>query len=66
MADTTGPTWRKATASQANGNCVEVATLPDGTIGVRDSKNPTGAVLVFTRARCGRGSTGPVRASSTI
>ena len=32
----------------ANGNCVEVATLPDGMIGIRDSKNPDGPVLRFT------------------
>ena len=42
------PTWVKATASFANGNCVEVATLPDGMIGIRDSKNPDGPVLRFT------------------
>jgi Domain of unknown function (DUF397) len=41
-------TWVKATASFANGNCVEVATLPDGMIGIRDSKNPDGPVLRFT------------------
>jgi hypothetical protein len=31
--------WRKATASDANSGCVEVAFLPDGRVGVRDSKN---------------------------
>jgi Domain of unknown function (DUF397) len=31
--------WRKATASDANSGCVEVAFLTDGRIGVRDSKN---------------------------
>ena len=35
--------------SYANGNCLEVASLPDGEIGVRDSKDPDGAVLRFTR-----------------
>jgi Domain of unknown function (DUF397) len=50
VADTTGLRWRKSKASQGNGNCVEVAAMPDGMIAVRDSKNPTGAVLVFTRA----------------
>lgn len=41
--------WIKATDSLANGECVEVATLPDGTIGLRDSKDPEGPVLTFTR-----------------
>jgi hypothetical protein len=31
-----------------NGNCVEAAELPDGHIGVRDSKSPHGPVLRFT------------------
>jgi hypothetical protein len=42
--------WRKATASQANGSCVEMAPMPDGSVAVRDSKHPDGGVLVFTRA----------------
>jgi hypothetical protein len=41
-------TWIKSSRSFANGNCVEVAELPDGHIGVRDSKNPDGPVLRFT------------------
>lgn len=32
-----------------NGNCVEVAGLPGEFVGVRDSMNPTGAVLGFTQ-----------------
>jgi len=43
--------WIKSSKSGTNGgNCVEVARLDDGTIGVRDSKNPDEAVLRFTRA----------------
>jgi hypothetical protein len=34
--------------SYANGNCVEVADLPGGEIGVRNSRNSTGPVLRFT------------------
>lgn len=47
--DPTPAVWRKSTRSQAATNCVEVADLPGGTA-VRDSKNPTGAVLRFTTA----------------
>ena len=43
------PKWIKARRSQGNSNCVEVGRLDDETIGVRDSKNPDGAVLKFTR-----------------
>jgi hypothetical protein len=41
--------WRKSTHSGTQGNCVEVRAI-DGTIEVRDSKNPTGSVLRFTHA----------------
>ena len=40
--------WTKSSASFSNSNCVEVAELPDGQIGVRDSKSPHGPVLQFT------------------
>jgi hypothetical protein len=40
--------WIKSSLSFSNGNCVQVAILPDGMIGVRDSKDPDGAVLRFT------------------
>jgi hypothetical protein len=42
--------WRKSTFSGNNGNCVEVAALPDGRVAVRDSKDPQAGTLVFTRA----------------
>jgi len=42
--------WRKAKASQTNGNCVEVAGIPGGGVAVRDSKDPDGPVLRFTAA----------------
>jgi hypothetical protein len=47
--DTENLTWRKARASSGNGgNCVEVAELPDG-FAMRDSKDPHGPALKFTR-----------------
>jgi hypothetical protein len=43
-----GLTWIKSSLSFSNGNCVEVASLPDALVGVRDSKDPAGPVLRFT------------------
>jgi hypothetical protein len=40
--------WVKSSLSFANGNCVEVASLPRGEVGVRDSKHPARPHLVFT------------------
>ena len=40
--------WIKSSFSLAQGSCVEVASLPDGGVGVRDSKDPSGPVLRFT------------------
>lgn len=38
--------WFKSSRSDTGGKCVEIAFLDD-TIGVRDSKDPTGPVLTF-------------------
>jgi hypothetical protein len=40
--------WIKSSLSFANGNCVEVADLPDGTVGIRHSRDTGGPVLRFT------------------
>ncbi|MFE7796835.1 DUF397 domain-containing protein [Nocardia sp. NPDC057440] len=40
--------WFKSSRSAAQADCVEVAFLEDGVVGLRDSKNPTGPALVFT------------------
>ncbi|AHH15859.1 hypothetical protein DUF 397 [Nocardia nova SH22a] len=40
--------WFKSSHSQGTSECVEVAWLVNGSVGVRDSKNPTGPALVFT------------------
>ncbi len=45
-----GPAWIKSSLSAANSNCVEAARLSDGHVGVRDSKDPHGGVLLFTPA----------------
>lgn len=42
-----GP-WVKSSLSGACGDCVEVASMPGGGIGVRDSKDAAGPVLHFT------------------
>lgn len=42
--------WRKATASQANDGCVEVAVITAGLVAVRDSKNRSAPPLIFTAA----------------
>ncbi|MEU1736333.1 DUF397 domain-containing protein [Streptosporangium sp. NPDC020145] len=45
-------TWRKSSLSSADGgDCVEVASLPEGGHAVRDSKDPSGPALAFTPAQ---------------
>ncbi len=42
--------WRKSTASNHNGSCVELAQLPEGSIAMRNSRFPAGPALIYTRA----------------
>jgi hypothetical protein len=42
--------WRKSTASNPSGNCVELAELAGGEVALRNSRFPAGPVLVGSRA----------------
>lgn len=46
--------WQKSTKSSPSGdNCVEARVTPSGTVLVRNSKSPEGAVVEFTPAEWG-------------
>lgn len=45
----TGATWRKSSYSNGATNCVEVAMLADGSVGVRHSRKPDAEVIVYSR-----------------
>ncbi len=44
-----GATWRKSSHSGYNGNCVELAPLTDGSVAMRNSRDPHGPALIHTR-----------------
>nr|WP_063065622.1 DUF397 domain-containing protein [Nocardia violaceofusca] len=50
--------WLKSSHSGAGKDCVVVAHLAGGTVGVRDSKNPDGPALLFTPAEWDAFTTG--------
>ncbi|MFI6938683.1 DUF397 domain-containing protein [Streptomyces sp. NPDC050418] len=45
-----GARWRKSRRSNPDGECVELAGLPDGQVAVRNSRFPAGPALVYTKA----------------
>ncbi|MFI9273276.1 DUF397 domain-containing protein [Kitasatospora sp. NPDC052896] len=47
--DLSDASWFKSSHSQQGGNCVEVAADFPGVVPVRDSKDPGGPALVFSR-----------------
>jgi hypothetical protein len=47
MIGYSGDEWFKSSYSGTQGDCVEVAWLGSGRVGVRDSKNPAGPALDF-------------------
>jgi hypothetical protein len=49
-ASSLGARWVKSRHSNAEGNCVEVAALADGGFALRNSRDPDGPALVYTRA----------------
>lgn len=49
-ASSLGVRWIKSRRSNAEGNCVEVATLGEGAVAMRNSRDPDGPALIYTPA----------------
>lgn len=49
-ASSLGVRWIKSRHSNATGNCVELAALADGSVALRNSREPDGPALVYTKA----------------
>ncbi len=48
-SDLAGVTWRKSRHSGQLGNCVETAALDGGAVAMRNSRDPRGPALIFSR-----------------
>ena len=44
-----GVAWQKSRLSNPSGNCVEMAKLRGGMVAVRNSRDPEGPALIYTR-----------------
>jgi hypothetical protein len=42
--------WRKSRRSNSQGACVELGSLADGRVAVRNSRHPDGPALLYTKA----------------
>jgi hypothetical protein len=42
--------WRKSEVSNPSGDCVELASLAGGHVAVRNSRDPHGPALIYTRS----------------
>ncbi|MGH8878215.1 MAG: DUF397 domain-containing protein [Stackebrandtia sp.] len=56
--DLSSATWRKSSRSNGERECVEVADLNGGHRAVRDSKDPAGPALLFSRTEWAAFTTG--------
>src|SRR5262249_25257416 len=49
-AELSGAMWRKSSISNSQGACVELAEVGTDEFAVRNSRNPNGPALIYTRA----------------
>lgn len=59
--DLSGAKWFKSSHSGGGEECVEVAFIERGIVGVRDSKNPSGPALVFSSGEWSKFTAGLAR-----